>query len=226
MTNNEMTITIELNGVPVIKREIIDMAHERPQPEPQLSEERRSSSNNKIIACCCILMIVLFMVGLFGGYILGKDDGKDIYAVQFEDAAIEAAHNFATMAKGCGWTADIEEGVEIDDYEGAFIDVRVEKDLGFGVSLRYNVDVCVHPGSTSYEVNGKSYDIDEWKEALTQYGKGRDYDGVMPEPVETSLPSPKPSPKPNPTPESEPKPDFERPDDPVPPEPAKPPRKK
>ena len=49
MTNNEMTITIELNGVPVIKQEIIDMVHEheRPQPEPQLSEERRSSSNNK-----------------------------------------------------------------------------------------------------------------------------------------------------------------------------------
>ena len=219
MTNNEMTITIELNGVPVIKQEIIDMVHEheRPQPEPQLSEERRSSSNNKIIACCCILMIVLFMVGLFGGYILGKDDGKDVYAVQFEDAAIEAAHNFATMAKECGWTADIEEGVEIDDYEGAFIDVRIGKRFEYEM-LRYDADVCIYPGLTTYEVNGESYDIDEWREALTQYGEGRDYDGAMPEPVETSLPSPKPSPKPNSAPEFEPKPDFERPDDPVPPE--------
>ncbi len=218
MTNNEMTITIELNGVPVIKREIIDMAHERPQPEPQLSEERRSSSNNKIIACCCILMIVLFMVGLFGGYILGKDDGKDIYTAQFEEEAIDAAENFAAMAEECGWVASIDGGVEIDDYEGTFVDVRVEKYLGFGVSLRYNVDVCVHPGSTSYEVGGESYDIDEWREALTQYGEGRDYDGTMPEPIEIVEPSIEPPPESNPTPEFEPKPDFERPDDPVPPE--------
>ena len=186
-----MAITVEINGVPVIDREIIDT----PQ-DPKSSTECDSAENHGRTKwlVCVLLILVALIAGYIKGRVDGVENGKDVYAVQFEDAAIEAAHNFATMAEECGWTADIEEGVEIDDYEGTFVDVRIEKRFK-RETLRYDADVCVYPGSTTYEIGGKSYGLDEWREALTQYGEGRDYDGAMPEPKmipEIQEPTPEP----------------------------------
>lgn len=199
--NKAMTITVELNGVPVIDREIIDT----PQ-DPQSSIECESAENHgrtKWLVC-----VLLILAALIAGYIKGSVDGvkkgKDVYATQFEETAIDAAENFAAMAEECGWVADIEEGVEIDAYDGACVDVRIEKCFRHE-TLRYDADICVYPGLATYEVNGKPYGLDEWEEALTQYGEGRDYDGAMPEPVETHLPSPEPEPPYKQDPVSEPK---------------------
>ena len=186
-----MTITVKLNGVPVINREIIDT----PQ-DPKSSIEGDSAENHgrtKMLVC-----VLLILAALIAGYIKGRVDGvekgKDIYAIQFEEAAIDAAENFAVMAEECGWVADIEEGVEIDDYDGTFVDVRIKKRFKYE-TLQHDVDVCVYPGLTTYEVGGKSYSLDEWREALTQYGEGHDYDGVIPEPKmipEIQEPAPEP----------------------------------
>ena len=203
--NKAMTITIELNGVPVIDREIIDT----PQ-DPQSSIECESAENHgrtKWLVC-----VLLILAALIAGYIKGSVDGvkkgKDVYATQFEETAIDAAENFAAMAEECGWVADIDGDVEIDDYEGTFVDVRIEKRFK-RETLRYDADVCVYPGSTTYEIGGKSYGLDEWREALMQYGEGRDYDGAMPEPKmipEIQEPTPEP-------PHKDPvaKPDFQQP---------------
>lgn len=186
-----MAITVEINGVPVIDREIIDT----PQ-DPKSSTEGDSAENHgrtKWLVC-----VLLILVALIAGYIKGRVDGvekgKGIYAIQFEEEAIDAAENFAVMAEECGWVADIEEGVEIDAYDGTFVDVRIEKRFKHE-TLRYDVDVCVFPGLTTYEVSGKSYGLDEWREALMQYGEGRDYEGTMPEPKmiqEIQEPTPEP----------------------------------
>lgn len=197
-----VTIKVEIDGVPVVEeRALIDNVCENPHdPQP----------TKGVLPLICIVLFIFAaaVVGYFCGEMDGKKQGKDVYATQFEEATIDAAENFATMAEECGWTADIEEGVEIDDYEGTFVDVRIEKRFK-RETLRYDADVCVYPGSTTYEIGGKSYGLDEWREALTQYGEGRDYDGAMPEPKmipEIQEPTPEP-------PHKDPvaKPDFQQP---------------
>ncbi len=186
-----VTIKVEIDGMPVAEeRALIDNVSTRENPhDPQPTKG--------VLPLICIVLFIFAaaVVGYFGGEMDGKRKGKDVYATQFEEVAIDAAENFATMAEECGWVAGIDGGVEIDDYEGAFIDVRIEKHFKHE-TLRYDADVCVYPGLTTYEVGGKSYSLDEWEEALTKYGEGdRDYDGVMPEPKmiqEIEEPTPEP----------------------------------
>lgn len=197
-----VTIKVEIDGVPVVEeRALIDNVCENPHdPQP----------TKGVLPLICIVLFIFAaaVVGYFCGEMDGKKQGKDVYATQFEETAIDAAENFAAMAEECGWVADIDGDVEIDDYEGTFVDVRIEKRFK-RETLRYDADVCVYPGSTTYEIGGKSYGLDEWREALMQYGEGRDYDGAMPEPKmipEIQEPTPEP-------PHKDPvaKPDFQQP---------------
>lgn len=183
-----VTIKVEIDGVPVVEeRALIDNVCENPHdPQP----------TKGVLPLICIVLFIFAaaVVGYFCGEMDGKKQGKDVYATQFEEAAIDAAENFAAMAEECGWVADIEDGVEIDDYDGTFVDVRIEKRFK-RETLRYDADVCVYPGLTTYEVNGKPYSIDEWRKALTEYSEGRDYEGTMPEPKmiqEIQEPTPEP----------------------------------
>lgn len=199
-----VTIKVEIDGVPVVEeRALIDSTSTREDPhDPQPTKG--------VLPLICIVLFIFAaaVVGYFCGEMDGKKQGKDVYAAQLKEAAIDAAENFAVMAEECGWVADIEEGVEIDDYDGTFVDVRIEKYFE-RETLRYDADICVYPGLTTYEVNGEPYSIDEWREALTQYGEGRDYDGTMPEPKmiqEIQEPTPEPPHK-NPVA----KPEFQQP---------------
>ncbi len=186
-----VTIKVEIDGMPVAEeRALIDNVSTRENPHnPQPTKG--------VLPLICIVLFIFAaaVVGYFCGEMDGKKQGKDVYATQFEEAAIDAAENFAVMAEECGWVADIEEGVEIDDFDGTCVDVRIEKRFK-RETLRYDADICVYPGLTTYEVGGKSYSLDEWEEALTKYGEGdRDYDGVMPEPKmiqEIEEPTPEP----------------------------------
>lgn len=199
-----VTIKVEIDGVPVVEeRALIDSTSTREDPhDPQPTKG--------VLPLICIVLFIFAaaVVGYFCGEMDGKKQGKDVYATQFKEAAIDAAENFAVMTEECGWVADIEEGVEIDAYDGTCVDVRIEKYFE-RETLRYDADICVYPGLTTYEVNGKPYSIDEWRKALTEYSEGRDYEGTMPEPKmiqEIQEPTPEPPHK-NPVA----KPEFQQP---------------